>query len=176
MILSYCLFILTIILLGLGFILLGKIQFQKEFLVLLPQLQLLGSLILIAGAVHLVFLLTQKYVWAMGSLICLSAILIFILAAYTLPQVENFKAAPALGKEIQKLTEADESIGAYRLQIRPSVVYYADRKMVWIDEPSALSKVAVKYILITRSDFEALKINRAKIMAQKWDLLLIKKQ
>ncbi|MCX5750926.1 MAG: glycosyltransferase family 39 protein [Candidatus Saganbacteria bacterium] len=175
MIFSYCLFVLTIGLLGIGFILLGKMQFQKEFLILLPHLQLLGSLILIAGVLHLIFLFAKKYTWAMGSLVALSVALIFILTNYTLPQVESFKASPALGKEIQKLTKPDESIGAYRLGIRPSVVYYSDRKVVWVDDENSILKSPVKYCFIIKSDFDNLKINPSKIVAKKWDLLLIEK-
>jgi len=176
---SYLLFIFSGALFTIGLLLLGK-QFPETLKVLIPQVRLIAYTFAGFSILHLIFFLKRKYKLAFASLIFMSVVVVLILIMSALPTLEKFKTSPPLGKLVQSLTQPDEVVGAYKLQIRPSVVYYPNRPTAWLESEEALfdfiGQPKKAYFFVAKNEYEPIKgklKGKTKIVKETWDLLLL---
>lgn len=68
-----------------------------------------------------------------------------VLVHHTLPAIERYRPMPRLARAARQMLQPGDMLAAVHLRKSPSLRYYAERPVVWIDDPAGLSDVLCRF-------------------------------
>ena len=168
-------FAIVVLLLIIGFIIVGTSQYSSQYQESLPNLLFLGSILIVGSLVSIVFYFTKRYQSSFASIPIMVFIIALILTTQTLPLVENYKGTKELANKVSQVIKTDEQIAAYHVGNRPGVVFYNSKPIVFLDQQEQLLEFLKKkqgYCFTTIEEHKKLQEKR-KTLAQQGKLIVI---
>lgn len=182
MIVSNLLLLVVVVLLFIGFAMLGNINYPEQYKAFLPVLYLLGAVLAACSLLSIIMYFSKNRSLAINTLAGMVFAIMFILTLMVLPQVEDFKGAKPLGKEIERVFQPGQKIAAFGTGNRPGVVFYSPRTVEFLkDKPAAWAFINGRqgYLFISMPEYEKIRFNLpkyVKILGVKGDLLVLECQ
>jgi len=137
--------LIVISLIFIGVMIAGN-NYSGAYQALVPNLQLLGAVLVIGALCSVFFALRSNYNLSFASLPIMVFIIAFILTMQTLPAVEKFKGTKELAIEISKVIKPNEVIAAYAIGNRPGVIFYNSKPVLMLNS----EKEAINFIKARR--------------------------
>lgn len=132
MVISQTILILVVMLLIVGFVFLGNVNYPEQYQELIPNLSILGIVLIVGSLISIAFFFLRAYRFSLMAIPITTIVIVFILITQTLPLVENFKGAKPLGEKLAKTIAANQKIAAYKVGNRPSVVFYSHKPVLFL--------------------------------------------
>ncbi|MBU1026597.1 MAG: glycosyltransferase family 39 protein [Candidatus Margulisbacteria bacterium] len=175
MLIANSLLAVVVILIIIGFIMLGTSNYAGQYQELLPNLQLLAGVLVAGSLISIGSFIFHKYKISFTALPVMVFIITFILTMQTLPAVEQYKGSKVLGNKIEQVILPGQIITAYNTGNRPSVVLYNSQPVEFLtNENEFISFLRLKngYCITTIEEYDKLKI-KVDVLAKKGDLIVI---
>ncbi len=172
-------FAIVVILIFIGVIYVGNVQYPAQYASLVPPLQALAATLIVGSAASIILFLFKSYSLSFASIPIMVFVITLILTTWALPLVDNFKGAKPLGQELSKVIKSNEMIAAYEVGNRPSVVLHSPKPVKFIPSEKDLIlflKRRQGYVFTTSDGYEKIKPalpKRVKIFDRKGDLLVL---
>ena len=134
MIVANILLAVVVILIIIGFIMLGTSNYSGQYQELMPNLQLLAGILIVGSIISMGSFFFKKYQVSFTAIPVMVFIIAFVLTTQTLPAVEKYKGSKELGQKVAAVIENNEIIAAYEVGNRPSIVLYNSRPIVYLQD------------------------------------------
>ncbi|MFH1683402.1 MAG: glycosyltransferase family 39 protein [Candidatus Margulisiibacteriota bacterium] len=165
----------VVILIIIGFTILGTSNYSGQYQELMPNLLLLAGILVAGSLISIGSFFFKKYKVSFMTIPAMVFIITLILTTQTLPAVEKYKGSRELGQKVAQVIKKHEKIAAYNVGNRPSVVFYSSKPITFLEnEKQVLDFIRKKkgYCFTTISEHEKLK-GKVKIFAEQGELLVI---
>jgi hypothetical protein len=162
-----------------GFVMVGSQNYPAQYGSLVPGLLALATVLVVGGALSIIFFLVKMYPLSFSSIPVTVFIITTILTMLVLPEVDTFKGAKPLGLELAGIIKPADQVAAYDTGNRPSVVLHSPKPVIFLgSEKQLLSFIRQKsgYVFTTPAIYEKIKPSlpkTARIIDKKGDLLII---
>lgn len=170
---AYVIFGIIVALLIIGFTILGTSNYSVEYHELLPNLTLLGGILVGSAIFSFGLYIFQQYKLSFAIIPIMVFAITFVLTTQTLPFVERFKGSKELGLKVSEVIKENEHIAAYNIGNRPSVVFYNSKPVVFLENEEQ-AKLFIKnkrgYLFTTAKELK----EHGKVFAEKGELIVIK--
>ncbi|MFH1542578.1 MAG: hypothetical protein ABIE84_05765, partial [bacterium] len=164
----------VVVMIIIGFGILGKQNYSGQYAELLPNLQLLG-LILVAGCtISISSYLSRKYVFSFYALPATVFLITFVLTTSTLPKIEYFKGTKVLANKVSAVIQPGEEIAAYKIGNRPGVIFYNKKRVIFLNGEKELEGFLLYkngYLFTTKEEVKNIKYG--KLFAEQGDLAVL---
>ncbi|MFH1386312.1 MAG: glycosyltransferase family 39 protein [bacterium] len=177
--LSNILFAVVIALIFIGCIMIANSNYPTQYISLLPSLYTLAAILVLGGVISITAYFLKKYTLSFAAIPTMVFIITLILTVWALPEVENFKGAKELGKELNIVIKPNQIIAAYNVGNRPSVVLHSPKPVKFLETEKELSVYINHkkgYVFTLVEEYEKMKERlpaRTKVLAKKGDLLIL---
>jgi len=165
----------VVVLLIIGFAILGASNYSGPYQQEIPKLLLLAG-ILIAGSLISIFsFFLRKYKVSFYAIPIMVFIIAFVLTIQTLPTVEKYKGTKELGEKVSQVIKKEEIIAAYNVGNRPGVVFYNSKPIVFLESEKEVIAFLINkkgYCFTTLSEYEKLK-NIANVFDRRGELIVL---
>jgi 4-amino-4-deoxy-L-arabinose transferase-like glycosyltransferase len=174
-------FAVVIVLIFIGVIILGNSNYPEQYTVLMPSLINLAAALIIGSLLSIVFFWNKDYRLSFAVIPVMVFAIALVLTVQALPQVENFKGAKPLGRELAKVIKKNQSIAAYGTGNRPSVVLHSPKTVTFLASKAELNAFLAArkgFAFTTTDEYEKMKSRLprgAKVFDRKGDLLVLYK-
>ncbi|MDI6731152.1 MAG: glycosyltransferase family 39 protein [Candidatus Margulisbacteria bacterium] len=128
----------VVILIIIGFILLGTNQYAGPYREQLWQLQLLAGILVAGSSISILAFFCRQYKVSFYALPAMVFIITFVLTTLTLPTVEKYKGEKELGQLIGQNLKPGQKIAAYDTGNRPGIVFYNSQPIIFLQNHNQL--------------------------------------
>ncbi|MBN3032994.1 MAG: glycosyltransferase family 39 protein [Candidatus Saganbacteria bacterium] len=178
-IISNICFAAVIALIFTGVMILGNSNYPAQYAALMPGLLALAAVFLIGSLLSVSGFLLSAYRFSFAVLPATVFAIALVLTVQALPQVENFKGAKPLGRELAKVLRPGEQVAAYETGNRPSVVLHSPLPVTFLTREAELASFLAArrgYAFTTTDEYEKIKTRLprgARVFDRKGDLLVL---
>ncbi|MFA6430952.1 MAG: glycosyltransferase family 39 protein [Candidatus Margulisiibacteriota bacterium] len=144
MLISNLFFAVIVLLIFIGTMMIGNMNYSKEFVALMPHLKLLGTILAIGGILSIVLFAFNKYKLSFAAIPIMVSGITLVLISYTLPAVEPYKGTKELAQKVSAAIKPGEQIAAYDVGNRPSVVFYNSKPIVFLESEAEVREFMEK--------------------------------
>lgn len=123
----------------------GFVEYPSAVSALRTALGLVAAVFLAGPVTAMVLHRLGRTAAALGALIAMMAIAVPVLVHHTLPAVETLRPIPRLARTLREQMLPGDSLVAVRQPLAASLIYYTQRQVIWIDEPSELSAAICRH-------------------------------
>ncbi len=165
----------VVVLIIIGFIMLGTSNYSGQYQELMPNLQLLAGILISGSLISIGSFIFHKYKISFAALPVMVFIIAFILTTQTLPAVEQYKGSKVLGQSIKSVIKPGQIIAAYNTGNRPSIVLYNSQPVEFLtneDELKSFLRIKSGYCITTVDEYNKLE-RRVDVLDKKGDLIVI---
>ena len=172
-------FAVIIVLIFIGVIMLGNSSYPSQYAVLMPSLLALAIILIIGSLLSVLGFLLSAYRFSFAVIPVMVFLIAGVLTLRALPQVEEFKGAKPLGRELAKVIKKGQAVASYETGNRPSVVLHSPRTVTYLTSEAELDRwLAAKkgYAFTTADEYEKIRSRLprgAKVFDKKGDLLVV---
>ncbi|PIS31802.1 hypothetical protein COT42_00205 [Candidatus Saganbacteria bacterium CG08_land_8_20_14_0_20_45_16] len=149
-------------------------QYSGSYEALMPQLQLLGTIIACGSLVSILFFIFKKYQLSFVTLPIMVFVMTAILTTQTLPAVEEYKGTKELAQRVSEVVGAS-LIAAYNVGNRPGIVFYNSKPIIYLETEKELViflKNKKGYCFTTIEEYNKLK-KKPTALNKKGDLVVV---
>ena len=133
MLISNLFFAVIVGMIFIGTMMIGNMNYSKEYAALMPHLRLLGTILAIGGIFSIILFTFKKYRLSFAAVPIMVSVITLVLIAYTLPAVEPYKGTKELAQKVNAAIKQTEQIAVYDIGNRPSVVFYSSKPVVFLE-------------------------------------------
>jgi len=172
---SYSFLAVIVLLIIVGFVMLGTSNYSAQYQQLIPQLRLLAFILIGGSSISIFFFFVKLYKASFITLPIMVFVLILFLTGMTLNEVEKYKGSKDLANTINKVIQDKDQIAAYNVGNRPSIVFYNSQPIIYLENEQDVMSFIYKnkgYCFTTLDEYKKLK-RKPFIFAQKADLVII---
>lgn len=119
----------------------GWVAFPSQLLSL--RAAVAAVLLVLAGGPLVAWglMLARRTQAAFAALVLAGVVTVPLLVHHTMPAVEQHRPVHRIGRMLQEQMHPEETLAAVRMSMAASLMYYSDRRVVWVDGPPALARV-----------------------------------
>jgi 4-amino-4-deoxy-L-arabinose transferase-like glycosyltransferase len=164
-------FAAIVVLIILGFTILGTSNYSGPYQQEIPKLLLLAGLLVAGSSISIISYLLGKYRFSFYSIPAMVFIIALVLTIQTLPTVEKYKGT----KELAEKVPQNELIASYNVGNRPGVVFYNSKPIVFLETKEQVLdflKQKKGYCFTTLAEYEDLK-GIAQVLGKQGDLVVL---
>jgi len=171
-------------------------QYSGPYEALMPQLQLLGTVMALGSLLSIMFFVFANrvgrplrppelaaaksrsyagYIASFAALPIMVFVMTAILTTQTLPAVEKFKGTKELARKVSEAIKPNEQIAAYNIGNRPGIVFYNSKPIVYLESKKELFdflRLKKGYCFTTIEEYNKLK-KKPTALNKKGDLIVI---
>ncbi len=140
MVIANLLLAIVVILIIIGFSILGTSNYSGQYQELMPNLLLLGGILAGGSIISIGAFILRRHKISFAIIPIMVFAIAFILTTQTLPAVEKYKGAKELAQQMTQNIKEGEIIAAYNIGNRPSVVFYNTKPVVFLKSEEELNK------------------------------------
>ncbi len=165
----------VVILIIIGFAVLGTSNYCGQYQEMLPDLLLLAGILVAGSLISISAFAFRKYITSFTAIPVMVFVIAFVLTVQTLLAVEKYKGTKELGEKVSQAIKENEGIAAYKVGNRPGVVFYNSKPVLFLkNEEELLSFLRNKkgYCFTTLSAYEKLK-GKVKVLDKRGELAVL---
>ncbi|MBU0502643.1 MAG: glycosyltransferase family 39 protein [bacterium] len=166
--------LIVVILVFIAAVIAGR-QYSGPYEALLPQLQLLGTIIGVGSLLSIFFSFSKNKRMSFAILPVMVFMMTAVLTTKTLPAIEEYKGTKELAQKVTEVIKPNEQIAAYHVGNRPGIVFYNSKPVVYLETEQKLAaflQAKKGYCFTTVGKVEEAK-GKLKVWKAKGDLAII---
>ncbi|MFC1511188.1 ArnT family glycosyltransferase [Candidatus Margulisiibacteriota bacterium] len=174
MLIANILLAIVVVMIIIGFSILGTANYSGQYQELMPNLLLLAGVLVAGSIISVGAFALRKYKISFTAIPVMVFIISLILTTQTLPAVEKYKGTKELAQKVAAVIKPGEDIAAYKIGNRPGVVFYNSKPVIFLEDEKGLEGFLLYkngYLFTTKEEVKNIKFGR--VFEKKGELVVL---